>query len=76
MSDYNANAYGIGDSRKTAKDNTTSALKNPLDNVNKGQQCMRFQIAAGVEIMGGEIWVNKDTTIANNDTLTVTVLTG
>lgn len=74
MADYNTNAYGIGDSRKSAKDNTTTALRNP--DPNKGQQCMRFQIAAGSEIMGGEVWVNKDTTIANNDTFTITAKTG
>lgn len=76
MADYNTNAYGIGDSRKAAKDNTTTALRNPIDNVNKGQKCMRFVIAAGAEIMGGEIWVNKDTTIANNDTFTITAKSG
>lgn len=76
MADYNATAYGIADSRKSAKDNTTTALRNPIDHVNKGQKCMRFQIAAGTEIMGGEVWVNKGTTIAANDTFTITATAG
>ena len=76
MADYNANAYGIGDSRKSAKDNTTTALRNPIDNVNKGQISMPFVIEAGSEIQGGVVYVNKDTVIANYDTLTITVKTG
>ena len=76
MSQYTANAYGVGDSRKGGKDNTTTALKNPLDNVNKGQNSMRFQVAVGSQIMGGEIWVNEDTTIAAADTFLITVQAG
>jgi hypothetical protein len=74
MADYNATAYGIADSRKSAKDTTTTALRNA--DPNKGQKCMRFQVAAGSEIMGGEIWVNKDTVIAANDTFTITATAG
>jgi len=76
MANYTANVYGVGDSRKGGRDDTTTALRNPVDNVNKGQQSMRFQIAAGSQIMGGEIWVNKDTVIAAADTLTLTVQAG
>ena len=76
MSNYTANAYGVGHSRKSAADKTTSALRNPKDNVNKGQKSMRFNIAAGSQIMGGEIWVNEDTTIAADDTFTITVVAG
>ena len=76
MTDYTANAYGVGDSRKNAKDNTTTALRNPIDNVNKGQKCMRFVIAAGSEIQGGEIWINRDTVMAASDTCTITIKAG
>lgn len=75
MSDYTATCYGVGDSRKGG-DKTTTALRNPVGSVSKGQQSMRFVVAAGSEIQGGEIWVNKDTTIAANDTLTITVTAG
>lgn len=76
MAQYTANAYGVGDSRKGGKDNTTTALKNPKSNVNKGQKCMRFQVALGSEIVGGEIYVNKDTVIAAADTFLITVQAG
>ena len=75
MSDYTANCYGVGDSRKGG-DKTTTALRNPIDNVSKGQQSMRFVIAAGSQIMGGEIFVNKGTTISAADTFTITVQSG
>lgn len=75
MADYTANAYGVGDSRKGG-DKTTTALRNPLSTMSKGQKTMRFVIAAGSEIMGGEIYVNKDTTISASDTLTITVQSG
>lgn len=75
MANYTANAYGVGDSRKGG-DKTTTALRNPDDNVSKGQKSMRFVIAAGSEIMGGVVFVNKDTTIAAADTLTITVQAG
>jgi hypothetical protein len=75
MSDYTATCYGVGNSRKGG-DRTTSALRNPVDNVNKGQKSVRFVIAAGSQIQGGEIWVNGTTAIAANDTLTLTVTAG
>ena len=75
MAEYTATCYGVGDSRKGG-DKTTAALRNPDANVSKGQQSMRFVIAVGSEIMGGEIFVNKDTTIAANDTFTFTVTAG
>jgi hypothetical protein len=75
MSDYTATCYGIGDSRKGGF-KTSSALKNELSTMSKGQKTMRFVIAAGSQIMGGEIYVNKDTVLANGDTLTLTVTTG
>lgn len=75
MANYTANAYGVGDSRKGG-DKTTTALRNPLTNMPKGQQTMRFVVAAGSQIMGGEIYVNKDTVIAAADTFTITVQTG
>jgi len=75
MSDYTATCYGVGDSRKGG-DKTTSALRNPASAMSKGQKTMRFVVAAGSEIMGGEIFVNKDTVIAANDTLTITVTAG
>jgi hypothetical protein len=75
MADYTATCYGIGDSRKGGF-KTTSALVAELGNVSKGQQCMRFVVAPENEIMGGVIYVNKDTTCANADTFTITVTTG
>jgi hypothetical protein len=73
MTDYTANAYGIdGDHKYT--DRTTAALGKNRD-PNKGQKCVRFVIAADTQIMGGEIWVNADTVIANSDGLNITVLT-
>jgi hypothetical protein len=76
VADYTANAYGVAHSRKDGKDDTTTALKNPKSAYNKGQKCMRFQVAAGSEIQGGEIWVNEDTVIASSDTFTITVQSG
>jgi hypothetical protein len=75
MSDYTATAYGVGDSRKGG-DHTTTALRNPLPDMSKGQQTMRFVVAAGSEIMGGVVYVNKDTVIAADDTFTITVTAG
>ena len=72
MSDYTATCYGISRSRKGG-DKTTAALRNPIDNVNKGQKSVRYVIAVGAEIMGGEIWVNEGTTLVADDTLTLTV---
>lgn len=70
MADYTATAYGIARSNK-GTDRTTAALGKNRD-PNKGQKCMRFVIAAENEIMGGEIWVNEDTTVAAADTFTIT----
>ena len=75
MTDYTANVYGVGDSRKGG-DRTTTALRNPETNVSKGQKSMRFVIAAGSQITGGVIYVNKDTTISAADTFTLTVQSG
>lgn len=75
MANYTANAYGVANSRKGG-DKTTTALRNPIDNVNKGQKSMRFVVAAGSEIQGGEVWVNVGTTIAAADTFTITVQAG
>ncbi|MHC4751934.1 MAG: hypothetical protein ACYTFW_18930 [Planctomycetota bacterium] len=74
-SNYTANAYGANDSRKGG-DKTTTALRNPESNVSKGQTSMRFVVAAGSEITGGVIFVNKGTTIAALDTFTITVQAG
>ena len=74
MSDYTATCYGIGDGRKGG-DHTTNALRNPLSTMSKGQKCTRVVVAAEDEIMGGVIYVNADTTLANSDTLTITVTT-
>ncbi len=75
MADYTSTAYGVGDSRKGG-DHTTTALREPETQVSKGQQSMRFVVAAEDEISGGVIYVNKDTTIAANDTFTITVTAG
>ena len=73
MSDYTATCYGIsGDHKYT--DRTTAALTRNRD-PKKGQKCVRVAIAAGSQIMGGEVWVNADTVLANADTLTLTVTT-
>ncbi|OEU68397.1 MAG: hypothetical protein BBJ57_02205 [Desulfobacterales bacterium PC51MH44] len=73
MADYTATAYGIdGDNKYT--DRTTAALTRNAD-PNKGQKCIRFAVAAENEIMGGEIWVNADTVVANADTFTITATT-
>jgi len=75
MTDYTSTVYGVGDSRK-GSDKTTTALRNPLTDVNKGQQVMRFVVSASSEIQGGVIYVNKDTVIAASDTFTLTVTAG
>ena len=75
MANYTADAYGVGDSRKGG-DKTTTALRNPLTTVSKGQQSMRFVVAAGSEITGGVIFINKGTTVGANDTFTITVKAG
>jgi hypothetical protein len=75
MTDYTSTAYGVGDSRK-GSDKSTAALRNPLTKMSKGQQTMRFVVSAEDEIMGGEIYVNKGTTVAANDTFTITVTAG
>ena len=75
MADYTATCYGIDRSRKANDDKTSAGLRNPRSKINKGQKCMRVIVAAENEIMGGEIWVNEGTTLANADTLTITVTT-
>ena len=75
MTQYTGTCYGSEGSRKGG-DRTTTALRNPIDNVNKGQKSMRFVVAVGSEIMGGEIWVNEDTTIVDTDTFLITVTHG
>ncbi len=75
MTEYTSTCYGIGRDRKASDDKTTAALRNPFSKVNKGQKCMRVIIAAGSQIMGGEIWVNEGTVLANADTLKLTVTT-
>ena len=75
MADYTATCYGIGRDRKASDDKTTAALRNPHSKINKGQKCTRVIVAPENEIMGGEIWVNEGTTLANADTLTITVTT-
>ena len=74
MSDYTATCYGIADGQK-GSNKTTNALRNELSTMSKGQQTMRMVVAAENEIMGGVIYVNKDTVLANADTLTITVTT-
>lgn len=74
MADYTATCYGIGDGRKGGF-KTTNALRNELSTMSKGQKCVRVVVAAENEIMGGEIYVNADTVLANADTLTITVTT-
>lgn len=76
MAQYTANAYGVGNSRKDGKAQTTTALKNEKSTMGKSREVMRFQVALGSEIMGGEIFVNKDTVIAASDTFLVTVQAG
>jgi hypothetical protein len=77
MADYTANAYGIGQSRKDGKSNTSAGVRVEKSTLpGKGKKCMRFVIAEGSEIMGGEIWVNEGTVIANADTFTITATTG
>jgi len=75
MTNYTGTCYGVGDSRKGG-DKTTTALRNPDANTTKGQKSMRFVVAVGSQITGGEIFVNEDTVIAANDTLTITVTAG
>jgi hypothetical protein len=75
MADYTSTCYGVGDSRKGG-DKTTAALRAPLSAMSKGQKCTRVVVAAENEIMGGEIYVNADTVLANADTLTITVTSG
>lgn len=75
MADYTATCYGIGRARKASDDKTTAALRNPTSKINKGQKCVRVIVAPENEIMGGEIWVNEGTVLANADTLTITVTT-
>jgi hypothetical protein len=73
MTEYTATGYGIdGDNKYT--DRTTAALTRNAD-PNKGQKCVRIAVAAENEIMGGEIWVNAGTVLANADTLKITVTT-
>jgi hypothetical protein len=73
MSEFTANCYGIeGDHKYT--DRTTAALARNRD-PKKGQKCYRLVIAADTEIMGGEIWINADETLANSDSLNFTLLT-
>lgn len=71
MADYTATVYGVADSRKGKNRSTNAIGENP--DPNKGQKCMRFAVAAEDEIMGGEIWVNRDTVVAAEDTFTLTV---
>ena len=73
MADYTATCYGIGGDNKYSN-RTTDALGNNKD-PKKGQNCVRVVVAAENEIMGGELWVNADTVLANADTLTLTVTT-
>ena len=73
MSNYTATAYGVARSRKGGE-KTTTALRNA--DPDKGQKSMRVVVAAGSEIMGGEIFVNEDTVLAADDTLTITVTAG
>jgi len=75
MTNYTANTYGVGDSRKGGY-KTTAALVNEESIMSKGQQTMRFVVAAGSQIQGGVIYVNKDTTISADDTFTLTVVAG
>ena len=73
MSAFTANCYGLeGDHKYT--DRTTAALGRNKD-PKKGQKCYRLVIAAENEMMGGEIWVNAGTTLANADTFTITLKT-
>jgi hypothetical protein len=73
MSDYTAVCYGIARSRKGTNKSTLALGENK--DPNKGQKCMRMVVVAENEIMGGEIWVNEGTVLANSDTLTITVTT-
>lgn len=75
MADYTSTAYGVGGSRKGG-DKTTTALREPMTQVNKGQKSVRFVVAAEDEIAGGVIYVNADTAVAATDTFTITVTAG
>ena len=73
MTDYSADAYGIdGDHKYT--DRTTAALTRNKD-PKKGQKVWRYVIKADSEIMGGEVWVNADTAVANGEAFNITVRT-
>jgi hypothetical protein len=84
--DITATCYGLGGGRKYS-DKTSNALGKSLhdDGVNKivhrgmdpnkGEKCVRYQIASSAGgIRGGEIFLNGDITAAiANDTFTITV---
>lgn len=76
MANYTANAYGADGSRKPDDDRTSAAKREPKSNYDDTRENMRFKLAAGSQISGGEIWVNKGTTIAAGDTFTITVQAG
>ena len=73
MATYTTTCYGIeGDHKYT--DRTTAAITRNRD-PKKGQKCFRLVVAAENEVMGGEIWVNADTTVANAETIELTITT-
>ena len=72
MTNYTATCYGVSGDNKYTQRGTSALGKTP--DPNKGQTCVRVAIAAGSEIMGGEVWwVNGETTLNADDTLTLTV---
>lgn len=73
MTNYTATCYGVSGDNKYTQRGTSALGKTP--DPNKGQTCVRVAIAAGSQIMGGEVWVNAGTVLANADTLTLTVTT-
>jgi len=75
MTDYTANAYGVGDSRKGGW-KSSAGVVNEISAAGKGQTVKRYVLAAGTEIVCGEIYVNAGTTLAAADTLTITIQNG
>ena len=74
--------YGLGDSRKDAKDVAEAGVRNSRshpggnESAYKGGKVTRFVAKAANNIAYAEIFVNADTTMAANETITFTVTAG
>ena len=77
MANYTANVYGAGDSRKGGW-KSSAGVVNEISTMGKSAQFYRLVVAAGTEIIGGEIFINKGTTLTagGTDTITLTLQTG